>query len=78
MGPWALNCAKGIPTLTNETSYSTYEILDKLDTGVSIRSMKPGKRCSGSYSRYVNKHGFFHIVPPVPVSKGHVRRTQRP
>ena len=30
MGTGALNCAKGIPTLTNETIHSTYEILDKL------------------------------------------------
>lgn len=62
MGTWALNRAKGIGSvLTNVT-------LNKLDTGVSTRLVKPGKRCSGSY--YINKHGFSDISPPVPVSKG--------
>ena len=50
MGTWALYRAKGIPTLTNETTQSTHEILDKLDTGVSTRSLKSGRRCAG-YSR---------------------------
>ena len=34
--------------------------------------MKSGKRCSESYSRYINKHGFSNIFPSVPVSKGRV------
>ncbi|KIM59918.1 hypothetical protein SCLCIDRAFT_979429 [Scleroderma citrinum Foug A] len=33
--------------LANEITQSTYEILDKLGTGVSARLVKSGKRCLG-------------------------------